>query len=65
MKTKTVKEICDPGGVRHSKSDYVESLSFAFSVVVRIFFRVRITDDLILLNTQRIGVVARAYDTGY
>lgn len=61
MKTKTVKEIFNPGRVRHSKSDRVGGLSFTISVL----FRASITDVLILLNTQRIGVVARAYDTGY
>ncbi len=61
MKTKTVKEIYNPRSVSHSKSDRVGGLSFTISVL----FRACITDVLILLNTQRIGVVTRAYDTGY
>lgn len=61
MKTKTVKEIYNLGRVRHSKSDRVGGFSFTISVL----FGACITDVLILLNTQRIGVVARAYDTGY
>jgi hypothetical protein len=65
METRTVKEICDLGHIRLSESDSLGGLSFTFLVVIRILIRACITDVLILLNTQRIGVVARAYDTGY